>query len=94
MVRKNCKRLAEVDSPIAMVSARSSKGEVLRARILQLLNSCWMLRTRFALQSPNKATARLDWNKIKEVADYYLSVNAMKQPMQVREDAADYGDRG
>lgn len=39
------------------------------------------------LQEPIRDPARLDWNEVTKVAHYYLSVNAMTKPMQVREDA-------
>ncbi len=35
--------------------------------------------------------ARLDWHEVKKVAHYYLSVNAMTRPMQVREEPPPYG---
>ncbi len=34
---------------------------------------------------------RLDWNEVTKVAHYYLAVNAMTKPMQVREDTPPYG---
>ncbi len=38
------------------------------------------------LQEPIRAPARLDWNEVTKVAHYYLAVNAMTKPLQVRED--------
>jgi len=46
------------------------------------------------LQEPVKDPARLEWHEVSKVAHYYLSVNAMTQPMQVREDEAPYGEDG
>lgn len=43
------------------------------------------------LQSPVRDPARLDWHQVTKVAHYYLSVDAMKQPMQVRETPPPYG---
>ena len=43
------------------------------------------------LQEPIRDPAHLDWNKVTKVAHYYLSVNAMTKPMQVREDLESYG---
>ena len=43
------------------------------------------------LQEPIRDPARLDWNEMTKVAHYYLSVNAMTKPMQVREDSPPYG---
>jgi superfamily II DNA or RNA helicase len=44
------------------------------------------------LQDPIRDPARLDWNEVTKVAHYYLSINAMTQPMEVREDPAPYGE--
>ena len=35
---------------------------------------------------------RFDWNEVKKVAHFYLTVNAMKQPMQVLQDWVSYGE--
>jgi superfamily II DNA or RNA helicase len=43
------------------------------------------------LQEPIRDPARLDWNEVTKVAHYYLSVNAMTKPMQMREDSPPYG---
>jgi len=43
------------------------------------------------LQDPIRDPARLDWTEVTKVAHYYLSVDAMKKPMQVREDSPPYG---
>ncbi|MGH2402850.1 MAG: DUF3883 domain-containing protein, partial [bacterium] len=43
------------------------------------------------LQEPIRDPARLDWNEVTKVAHYYLAVNAMMTPMQVREDTPPYG---
>ena len=42
-------------------------------------------------QDPIRGSALLDWTAVTKVAHYYLSVNAMTSPMQVREDRAGYG---
>jgi superfamily II DNA or RNA helicase len=44
------------------------------------------------LQEPIRDPARLDWTEVTKVAHYYLSVDAMKKPMQVREDSPPYGN--
>jgi superfamily II DNA or RNA helicase len=46
------------------------------------------------LQEPIRDPARLDWTEVTKVAHYYLSVDAMKNPMQVREDSPPYGGLG
>jgi hypothetical protein len=43
------------------------------------------------LQNPVPDPARLEWHEVTKVAHYYLSVNAITQPMQVRETAPPYG---
>jgi len=42
------------------------------------------------LQTPIKDPSRLSWHEVSRIDHYYLSVDAMTQPMQVREDSADY----
>ncbi len=49
--------------------------------------------TKPQLQEPIKDPARFEWNEVTKVSHYYLSVNAMTQPMQVKEDIAPYGER-
>ena len=44
------------------------------------------------LQNPIKDPARLQWHEVKKVDHYYLSINAVTQPMQVREETIPYGD--
>jgi hypothetical protein len=39
------------------------------------------------LQEPIRDPARLDWNEVTKIAHYYLSVNAMKKPMEIHEDS-------
>lgn len=43
------------------------------------------------IQEPPKDPARFPWNEVQKVAHYYLTVNALTQPMQVREDSPPYG---
>lgn len=45
------------------------------------------------LQEPIRDPARLDWHEVKKVAHYYLSVDAMTKPMQVRENSSPYGGK-
>jgi hypothetical protein len=45
------------------------------------------------LQDPIRDPARLDWNEVTKVAHYYLSVDAMTKPIQVREGLSPYGAR-
>ncbi len=45
------------------------------------------------LQNPIKDPARLQWHEVKKVDHYYLSIDAVTQPMQVREGEIPYGDR-
>jgi hypothetical protein len=44
------------------------------------------------LEEPIRDPARLDWNEVTKVAHYYLSVNAMTSPTQVREDTPPPGE--
>jgi superfamily II DNA or RNA helicase len=43
------------------------------------------------LQNPIRDPARLHWHEVSKVAHYYLSVDAMTPPMEVREDSPPYG---
>ena len=51
--------------------------------------------TRAGTASPgaDRDPARLDWNEVTKIAHYYLSVDAMIRPMQVREDTPPYGSQ-
>jgi len=57
---------------------------------LYIVTNC---ATKPTLQEPVKDPARLEWHEVTKVAHYYLSVNAMTRPMQVREDEAAYGEK-
>ena len=67
-------------------------------RVAQDRRDCYWLyvvtdcNTSPQLQEPIRDPARFAWNEVTKVAHYYLSVNAMTKPMEVREDAAPYGD--
>ena len=45
------------------------------------------------LLNPIKNPARLEWHEVKKVDHYYLSIDAVTQPMQVREEIIPYGDQ-
>ncbi|MBE3063612.1 MAG: DUF3883 domain-containing protein, partial [Spirochaetes bacterium] len=55
---------------------------------LYVVTNCDAMPT---LEEPIRDPARLDWNEVTKVAHYYLSVNAMTKPMQVREDTPPHG---
>ena len=44
------------------------------------------------LQEPIKNPARFPWHEVKKVDHYYLSVDALTRPMQVREPTEPYGN--
>lgn len=50
--------------------------------------------TRPQLQEPIKDPARFEWHEVTKVAHYYLSVDALTRPMQVREEPLSYGEKG
>jgi hypothetical protein len=68
-------------------------------RVAQDRRDCYWLRvvtdcdTTPQLQEPIRDRARFKWNEVTRVAHYYLSVNAMTQPIDVREDSPPYGGR-
>ncbi|WP_428102559.1 hypothetical protein [Candidatus Rariloculus sp.] len=45
------------------------------------------------LQEPIKDPARFPWHEVTKVQHYWLDVNAMTQPMEIRDDAASYRGR-
>lgn len=45
------------------------------------------------LHEPIKDPARFEWREVSKVQHYWLEVNAMTKPMQVREQGANYGRR-
>jgi superfamily II DNA or RNA helicase len=45
------------------------------------------------LQSPIKDPARLQWHEVRKVDHYWLAIDAVTQPMQVRENETPYGER-
>jgi hypothetical protein len=45
------------------------------------------------LGDPIRDPVRLDWNEVTKVAHYYLSVNAMTRPRELREDRAPFGSK-
>lgn len=67
-------------------------------RVAQDRRDCYWLyvvtdcNTTPQLQEPIRDPARFAWNEVTKVAHYYLSVNAMTKPMEVREDSPPYGD--
>jgi hypothetical protein len=46
------------------------------------------------LEQPIKDPARFEWHEVTRVDHYYLSVDALTQPMQVREEGTPYGGGG
>lgn len=44
------------------------------------------------LQEPIKDPARLPWHEVTKVAHYWIEVDAMTKPMQLREESPPYGD--
>ncbi|MEI9475545.1 MAG: helicase-related protein [Deltaproteobacteria bacterium] len=46
------------------------------------------------LQDPFKDPAHLEWHEVKKVDHYWLKIDALTQPMLVREGPPPYGDRG
>jgi hypothetical protein len=45
------------------------------------------------LQEPLKDPARLAWHEVKKVAHYTLSVDALRQPMTVKDKSFPYGEK-
>jgi len=45
------------------------------------------------LQGPIKDPAQFKWHEVTKIQHYWLEVNSMTQPIQVREDPLPYGGR-
>jgi hypothetical protein len=56
---------------------------------LYVLTSC---KSEPRLEEPIKNPARFPWHEVKKVDHYYLSVDALTQPMRVRESDEPYGN--
>ncbi len=79
MIPKDCKRLAEVDFPIAEVSKHS-------AREWPAAQQAQAGATEPNLNEPIEDPARFPWHEVTQVAHDYLSVEALTKPMRVREE--------
>lgn len=55
---------------------------------LYIVTDC---KTNPRLQDPIKDPARLEWHEVRKVDHYWLNINAVTQPMQIREDPLPYG---
>jgi hypothetical protein len=127
MIPKDCKRLAEVDFPIAEVSRHAAREKSIRRghpstlhrwlarrprassrasllcvderRVAEDRLDCYWLYvvtncgTKPQLQEPMRDLARVEWHELTKVAHYYLSVDALTRPTQVREESPPYGNR-
>ena len=57
---------------------------------LYVVTNC---KSKSQLQEPIKDPARFPWHEVKKVEHYYLSVDALTQPMQVHDGPGSYGSR-
>ena len=57
---------------------------------MKMVTDC---KTRPKLQNPFKDPARLNWHEVKKVDHYWLKIDALTEPMQVREESIPYGHR-
>jgi len=79
----------------------ASQGQIIitpnEKRVAEDRRDCYWLyvvtdcRTAPRLQEPVRDPATLGWHEVTKVAHYYLSVNAVTQPMEVRENGQPYG---
>ncbi|MBI3799260.1 MAG: hypothetical protein HY268_20135 [Deltaproteobacteria bacterium] len=89
MIPKDCKRLDEATGMILLTPNERHVTEDRRdCYWLYIVTHCNMTPQ---LQEPIKDPARLPWHEVKKVDHYYLSINAMTQPMSVREESPPYG---
>jgi hypothetical protein len=50
-------------------------------------------KTEPKIQNPIKDPARLQWHEVRKVDHYWLGIDAVTNPMQVKEESVPYGDR-
>ncbi|HXK30353.1 MAG TPA: hypothetical protein VJ646_19070 [Candidatus Binatia bacterium] len=80
-----------------MGSENSSANE---RRVAENQRDCYWLcvvtsyKSQPNLQEPFKNPARFPWHEVKKVDHYYLSVDALTQPMQVRDPTEPYKRTG
>jgi superfamily II DNA or RNA helicase len=83
------KGLAEVTGTILLTPNERRVAEDRRdCYWLYVVTNC---ADRPVLQEPVKDPARFPWHEVTKVAHYWLEVDAMTRPMQVREDRPSYG---
>ncbi|HPD07554.1 MAG TPA: DUF3883 domain-containing protein, partial [Candidatus Bipolaricaulis sp.] len=88
---------------IEVKGLKGAKGTVLltpnERRVAEDRRDCYWLYivtdcgTRPVLQEPIKDPARFPWHEVTKVQHYWLEVNALTKPMQVREESPEYGDK-
>ena len=83
MISRECKRLAEVDFPMA----EDHRNCYWLYMVINCANAP-------ELQEPIRDPARFPWHEVSKVQHYWLNVNTLKQPMEVREDQTPYGEEG
>ena len=105
MIPKDCKRLAEVDFPIAEVSRHAAREKAIRHGHPSTLHLWWARRPlpaclttsywdeRPELENPIKDPARFERHEVSKAAHYYVLVHAVASPMIVREDSPPYGGK-
>ncbi|MDP2606556.1 MAG: hypothetical protein Q8S00_28790 [Deltaproteobacteria bacterium] len=83
-ILENSRRRVAEDRPVC----RGGNGTGRRdCYWLYVVTSC---KSEPNLQEPIKNPARFPWHEVKKVDHYYLSVDALTQPMQVKELTAAY----
>jgi len=92
----NCKRRVAEDRPTCAVPVAAGRP-VCRSTgrrdcyWLYVVTGC---KSQPHLQEPIKNPARFPWHEVKEVDRYYLSVDVLTQPMQVRDPTESYKSPG
>ena len=102
MIPRKCKRLAQVDFPIAEVSRHSAREKSFlltpnERRVAEdRRNYYWLYVVTHCnsvpiLQEPIRDPTQFPRHEVMKVQHYYLDVDAMTRPIQVLEDAPPYG---
>ncbi len=93
MIPKGCRRLADMDFPFGLRQRECHWLDMVTGYVhLTSRDAAQRAGRKSQFQEPVKDPARFEWHEVTKVAHYYLSVDALTQPMQVREESPPYGD--
>jgi len=85
------KLASEIERKVQGAEGRLAQAEDRRdCYWLYIVTNC---KGQAKLQNPIKDPTCLEWHEVKKVDHYWLKIDALTQPLQIKEDSALYGDR-